>query len=70
VHMFGYGRAQSVAALVAATLFLSFTSFELYKESIPRLFRPEEATHQNLPLALGGLVISMLIATAPLVGLV
>lgn len=70
VHMFGYGRAQSVAALVAATLFLSFTSFELYKEAIPRLFRPEQATYQNLPLALGVLVVSMLITTAPLVGLV
>ncbi len=69
-HMFGYGRAQSVAALVAATLFLSFTSFELYKESIPRLFRPEEATYQNLPLALGALVFSMLITAVSLVGLV
>lgn len=69
VHMFGHGRAQSVAALVAATLFLSFTSFELYKESIPRVFRPEETTYQNLPLALGGLLLSMLIAAAPLVSL-
>ena len=25
-HMFGYGRAQNIAALVAATLFISFTS--------------------------------------------
>ena len=32
VHMFGYGRAQNIAALVAATLFISFTSFELYRE--------------------------------------
>lgn len=28
-HMFGYGRAQNVAAVVAATLFVSFTSLEL-----------------------------------------
>ena len=34
VHMFGYGRAQNVAALVAATLFISFTSYELYREAI------------------------------------
>ena len=45
-HMFGYGRAQNVAALVAATLFISFTSFELYREAIPRLFRAEEATFE------------------------
>lgn len=68
-HMFGYGRAQNVAALVAATLFISFTSFELYKEAIPRLFRPTEATYQNLNLAIGVLAVSMVIAAAPLVTL-
>jgi cation diffusion facilitator family transporter len=69
-HMFGYGRTQNVAALVAATLFLSFTSFELYKEAIPRLFRTEVTTYQNLPLALGVLAVSMVIAAAPLVALI
>jgi cation diffusion facilitator family transporter len=69
-HMFGYGRIQNVAALVAATLFISFTSFELYKEAIPRLFRTEVTTYQNLPLALGVLVVSMVIAAAPLVTLI
>ncbi len=68
-HMFGYGRAQNVAALVAATLFISFTSFELYKEAIPQLFRPTEAAYQNLNLAIGVLVVSMVIAAAPLVTL-
>ncbi len=68
-HMFGYGRAQNVGALVAATLFISFTSFELYMEAIPRLFESEHAVYQNLPLALGTLVVSMLIAAAPLVTL-
>ena len=69
VHMFGYGRAQNVAALVAATLFISFTSYKLYEEAIPRIFRPEEVTYQNLPLAIGVIVVSMLIAAAPLVKL-
>jgi len=68
-HMFGYGRSQNVAALVAATLFISFTSFELYKEAIPRLFQPAEATYQNLNLAIGVLLVSMVIAAAPLVTL-
>lgn len=68
-HMFGYGRAQNVGALVAATLFISFTSFELYMEAIPRLFESEHAVYKNLPLALGTLVVSMLIAAAPLVTL-
>jgi len=68
-HMFGYGRAQNVAALVAATLFISFTSFKLYEESIPRLFKPEAATYQNLPMAVGVVVVSMIIAAAPLITL-
>lgn len=69
VHMFGYGRAQNVGALVAATLFISFTSLRLYEEAIPRLFRPAEATYENLGLALGVLVVSMAIAAIPLVRL-
>jgi cation diffusion facilitator family transporter len=68
-HQYGHARAQNVAALVAATLFISFTSFELYKEALPRLFRSHETSYQNLPLAIGALVISMIVAAAPLVKL-
>jgi cation diffusion facilitator family transporter len=68
-HMFGYGRAQNVAALVAAVLFISFTSFELYREAIPRLARPEAAPYENLPLALGVVLGSMAAAALPLVKL-
>jgi cation diffusion facilitator family transporter len=66
VHMFGYGRVQNVAALVAATLFISFTSFELYREAIPRLLRPQQAEYDNLPLALAVIAGSMLVAAIPL----
>ena len=69
-HMFGHGRAQNVAALLAATLFLSFTSYKLYEEAIPKLFHPASTTHENLPIAIGVLVVSMLIAGAPLVSLI
>jgi cation diffusion facilitator family transporter len=68
-HMFGHGRAQNVAALVASTLFISVTSLRLVEEAVPRLLRPEEAVHQNLPLVLGVIVLSMAIAAAPLVRL-
>lgn len=68
-HMFGYGRTQNVAALVAATLFISFTSYKLYEEAIPRLFTAGEAEYQNLWLAIGVLLASMLIAAVPLVNL-
>ena len=69
VHMFGHGRAQNIAALVAATLFISFTSFELYREAIPHLFGEEPPAYQNVPLALGVLIVSMLIAAVPLIKL-
>lgn len=69
-HMFGHGRAQNVAALLAATLFLSLTSFKLYEEAIPKLFHPASFTHENLPIAIGVLILSMIIAAAPLVSLI
>lgn len=68
-HMFGHARVQNVAALTAATLFISFTSYKLYEESIPRLFTAEEAEYQNLWLAVGVLLASMLIAAVPLINL-
>jgi cation diffusion facilitator family transporter len=55
-----------VAALVAATLFISFTSFELYREAIPRLWTQETPVYENLALAFGVIVVSMLIAAVPL----
>jgi cation diffusion facilitator family transporter len=68
-HMYGYGRAQNIAALVAATLFISFTSFELYKESLPRLFTHETPIYQNVNWAVAVLILSMLIAATPLISL-
>jgi cation diffusion facilitator family transporter len=65
-HMFGYGRAQNIASLVAATLFISFTSFELYREAIPRLFSPEPPAYESLSLALAVIVGSMALAAVPL----
>jgi cation diffusion facilitator family transporter len=68
-HMFGHERAQNVAALVAATIFLTFTSFRLYEEAIPRLLSGEGGTYQNLGLAIGVLALSMVLAAVPLAAL-
>ncbi|HMY59108.1 MAG TPA: cation diffusion facilitator family transporter [Pseudomonadota bacterium] len=67
-HMFGHERGQSVAALVAATLFVSFTSIRLYEESLPRLFGMghEVATPQRFDLAIGVIVFSMVLAALPI----
>lgn len=67
-HMFGHERAQSVAALVAATLFVSFTSLRLYEESLPRLFGfgHPTAPPQRFDLAVAVLAGSMIVAALPL----
>jgi cation diffusion facilitator family transporter len=69
LHMFGYGRAQNVAALVAATLFISFTSYKLLEESIPRLFQPVELEAANFTLAFTVIGVSLVIPMIPLVRL-
>jgi divalent metal cation (Fe/Co/Zn/Cd) transporter len=59
--MFGHGRVQNVAVLLAATLFLSFSSYKFYKEAILKLIHPASLSHENLPLAIGLLVFSLII---------
>ncbi len=68
-HMFGYGRAQNIAALVASTLFVSFTCLELLREAVPRLFRREAPAYDHIPLAVGVLLVSIAIAAYPLLRL-
>lgn len=65
-HMFGYGRAQNIAALVVATLFITFTCFELLREAVPRLFLHGKPSYQNIPLAVGVLLVSIATAAYPL----
>jgi cation diffusion facilitator family transporter len=69
VHRYGHGRAQNVAAIVAATLFISITSFQLYEDAIPRLLWPQTTTYKNMNLVFAVLMVSMVIAAVPLLGL-
>ena len=66
-HHFGHGRAQNAAALAAAVLFVSFTSYQLYVEAIPHLFEPVTAGYANLNLVVGVLALSMVLAAVPLI---
>jgi cation diffusion facilitator family transporter len=67
-HVFGHDRAQNVAALVAATLLIAFTTFQVYREAVPLLWQPHNPD-RHLPLALGVLGACMLITAWPLLGL-
>ncbi|MFQ5899467.1 MAG: cation diffusion facilitator family transporter [Candidatus Methylomirabilia bacterium] len=64
-YHYGYGRAQHVAALTAATLFISFTSFRLAEEGFSRLFAPPPA-YSRLEVAVGVLLSSMILILAPM----
>jgi len=66
-HMFGHGRAQNVAALVAATIFISFMSVEMFREAIPKFFQAGTSEFQNINLALIVTVAGMMISAIPLI---
>ena len=67
-HVFGHDRAQNVAALVAATLLIAFTTFQVYREALPLLWQAHNPD-RHLPLVLAVLGASMLITAWPLLGL-
>jgi cation diffusion facilitator family transporter len=66
-YRYGYGRAQHVAALVAATLFISFTGFRLAEEAAGRLLRPVVPAYSRLGLAVGVLILSMALSAVPII---
>jgi len=65
-YRFGYGRAQNIAALVAATIFISFTSLETLREAIPKLFAGGSEHYDNLSIALAVIAISIVVSAVPL----
>jgi len=66
-HMFGHGRAQNVAALVSATIFISFMSLEMFREAIPKFFQAEASEFQNTSLAFTVTVVAMFVSAIPLI---
>lgn len=68
-HMFGYGRTQNAAALVAATIFISFTSLTLFEEAIPELLTGAEPAYKAPLAALAVIGIAMILQFIPLLTL-
>jgi len=67
-HMFGHGRAQNVAALVSATILVSFMSIETFREAIPKFFQFSEASEfQNINLALIVILVGMFVVAIPII---
>lgn len=64
-HPFGYRRMENIVALIVAVVFISVTSFQLLKTSVPLLFSPPELTG-NPRLALYVLIASFGLNMLPL----
>jgi len=64
--MFGHGRAQNVAALISATVLISFMSLETFRKAVPKFFQaPEASEFQNINLALIVILVGMLVVAVP-----
>ena len=69
-HMLGHGRAQNVAALIAASFFIFFLSFEMFREALSEFLQPQASAYENLPLALGVTVIALIATTIPFLDII
>jgi cation diffusion facilitator family transporter len=65
-YRYGYGRVQHVAALIAATVFISVTALRLVEESVIRIVSGRSAAYERLGLAVAVLVFSMIVSLGPL----
>ncbi len=67
VHMFGYGRAQNVAAVVSAVIFISFMSIETIRGAISRFLNSDQTGQTtNIILPLIVTAVSLLGTAIPL----
>jgi len=64
-HMFGHGRAENVAALISATILVSFMSIETFREAIPKFFETQMSEIQNTNLALMVILVGMFVIAIP-----
>ena len=66
-HMFGHGRAQNVAAMVSATILISFMSLETFREAVPKFIQAETSEFQNPNLASAVILLGMFVVAIPII---
>jgi cation diffusion facilitator family transporter len=67
-HMFGYGRAQNVAAVISAVVFVAILSIETFRAAIPKFWQSTDASSfENINVALIVSIISMVLCTIPII---
>jgi cation diffusion facilitator family transporter len=65
-YRYGYGRVQHVAALIAATVFISVTALRLVEEAVIRIVSGRAVVYERLTFAVAVLLFSMIVSAAPL----
>lgn len=63
-HPFGHLRMRNIVSLIVAVSFITVTSFQIFREAIPRLFRPAKLEHPEIALYVLG--FSFLVNLIPL----
>ncbi len=69
-HMLGHGRAQNIAALIAASFFVFSLSFEMFREALSEFLSPGAPSYENIPLALGVTVAALVATTVPFLDII
>ncbi len=70
-HNLGYERAQNLAAVIAAVVFISFMSLETFRRAIPKFFEgPPSAPPGDFTIPLIVSIISLLVACIPIIDIV
>jgi cation diffusion facilitator family transporter len=65
MHMFGYGRAQNIAALVSAVLFITYLALETFRQAISKLLQMQMVSPERGDVALAVSAVSLLVCLVP-----
>jgi divalent metal cation (Fe/Co/Zn/Cd) transporter len=66
-HMFGYGRAQNVAAVIVSVVFIALLSIETFRAAIPKFWNLETASFSNINIAIIVSIISIILCFIPVI---
>ncbi len=70
LHMFGYGRAQNVAAVISSVVFIAFLSIETFRTAVPRFWQsPDSFGFENINIALIVSAISLVLCLIPVIAI-
>jgi cation diffusion facilitator family transporter len=67
-HIFGYGRAQNIAAVISSVIFVAILSIETFRVAIPKFWQSSDASNfENINIAVIVSVISLILCLIPII---